>query len=351
MPATYESIAIFPGWNDVPLETVMDQVRALMAKKCVVFLFVHTWQVMEAGDFLHKLTGVDHGAYVFKLWSRKTTKNAPKTVLEGPRGCVLSDTVQVWALQANRPDVHDTRSAQTVVSQKITDVMDHVADHVNTDRRVVVVFGGEEKAPAKVGSTEFDVYSVPEGRVVKKKTFTPSSARKSRVLKAYMEAQDSVQLNRDRRMLARDDSEEFTEEEKVVRQMVADSQMSPTDLAKVFKRCISRKRHAETREEDTPKRKRQATSSGIAAVCQISDALRDFLVEHCDIAVAPEGLPRTEVVKAIPAYVKKHGLNEGRKINLDDNLRGLMQEDPDEEEITFFSIYKHINHNFIKTPK
>tara|TARA_B110000027_G_scaffold131984_1_gene157297 strand:- start:999 stop:2051 length:1053 start_codon:yes stop_codon:yes gene_type:complete len=348
MPPSYESVTIFPGWEDIPQQPVLEQIQALMAKKCVVFLFVHTGQVMQAADFLYKLTEVDHGAYVFKLWCRKTVKKTSKTVCEGPRGCVLSDTVQVWAMQLNRPDVHDVRTMQTVASPRITEVVDHIADHVNTDRRVVVVFGGEEKAPAKVGSTEFDIYSVPEAGIVKKKVFTASSARKSRVLMAYIEAQGSVQLNRDRRMLERPDTDTFTEPEELVRRMVAECQMPSADLAKVLKRTIAKKRRLETQQGKGIKRKRQCANSGIAAVCEISAPLRDFLVEHCSLVVPPEGVPRTEVVKAIPAYVKKHGLSEGRKINVDSNLRALMQGAAEDDEITYFNIYKYINHNFIK---
>lgn len=348
MPSTYESVTIFPGWADAP--DAAEQVRPLLAKKCVVFVFVGAAEVMQAAALLRTLTGLENGAYVFKVWQKLTAKRAPKAVQAGPRGCVLADSVQVWALHVNRPNVHDTRTPQTVAAARVTDLVDHIADHVNTERRVAVVFGGEEKAPAQVGSMEFDVYSVPERAVVKKKAFTPASARKGRMLRAYVETQTATQLNRDRRMLALPDTEGFTDAELVVRRMAADSLMPPAEIEKVLKRAITRKRKLEGQETKGTKRKRGGGgASGIAAVCQISDALRDFLVEHCGLTVPEQGLPRTDVVRAIPAYVKKHGLNQGRQISLDDNLRSLMDHEvADDEVITFFNIYKHINHNFLK---
>lgn len=352
MPS-YESVTVLPGWADVPLDDVVAQVRPLMAKKCVLFVFVGTSELMEAGRLLQGLTGADHGAYVFKLWHRLTNKNAPKLVQAGPRGCVLTDSVQVWALQPNRANVHDTRSPQTVASKKIADVVDHIADHVNTAQRLAVVFGGEEKAGMQVGSTEFDVYSVAEKGMVKKKAFTPASARKSRMLRAYVETQPAVQLGRDRRMLALPETEAFTDAELVVRQMAADSLLPPGEVDQVLKKAIARKRRAEAAgaQGKGTKRKRGAGNSGIAAVCQISEPLRHFLTAHCEMDVPAEGVPRTDVVRAIPAYVKRHGLNEGRRIHLDDNLRALIDHEvPDDEVVTFFNIYKHINHNFLKAP-
>ena len=337
----------------MPLDTVVAQVRPLMAKKCVVFVFVGTTELMEATRLLQSLTDADHGAYVFKLWHKLTTKNTPKLAQAGPRGCVLTDSLQVWALQPNRANVHDTRSPQTIATKKITDVIDYIADHVNTAQRLAVVFGGEEKAGLQVGSTEFDVYSVAEKAMIKKKAFTPSSARKSRMLRAYIETQTPPQLGRDRRMLALPATEDFTDAELVCRQMATDSLLPFEEIDKVLKKVIARKRRAEAANAQGTgtKRKRGAGNSGIAAVCQISDTLRHFLAEHCQIDVPAAGVARTDVVRAIPAYVKKHKLNEGRRIHLDDNLRALLdREVPDDEVVTFFNIYKHINHNFLKAP-
>ena len=85
---SYESVTIFPGWCEgqgLGPESI-ETIRGLMAKNCVVFLFVNGDQVMEAADFLHTLTAVDGGAYVFKSWHKVTVKKVPRTHREGPRG-------------------------------------------------------------------------------------------------------------------------------------------------------------------------------------------------------------------------------------------------------------------------
>lgn len=348
MPASsYESLTVFPGWDECD-DSCIERIQGLMAPKCAVFLVVEGNQVMNAADFLFKLTQVDHGAYVFKLWQRQTTKKAPKTVRQGPRGCVIADTVQIWTLETNRVEMHGGRTFQTVVAQKPTTVMDHIADHVNTNDRVVVLFGDDYQPAVQVGSTEFDIFSVTEDKVVKRKVFSATSARKSRMFKAYIETHDAKQLAQDRKALA-----ENAEEANVLAGMIKDSELEPATLDKMLKSAIAKKRRLEKKKDTTaPKKERSPNTSGIAAVCQVTEALRDFLVEHCEITVPPEGIARTEVVRAIPKYIKRNNLSEGRKVTLDDNLRTLMRQDDIEgQEITFFTIYKFINHNFIKKEK
>ena len=342
--SSYESVTVFPGWDQCD-DSCIERLRSLMAAKCAVFLVVEGNQVMDAADFLFKLTQVDHGAYVFKLWQRQTTKKAPKTARQGPRGCVIADTVQIWALETNRVEMHGTRTFQTVIAQKPTPIMDHIADHVNTNDRVVVLFGDDYQPAVQVGSTEFDIFSVTEDKVVKRKIFSPTSTRKSRMFKAYVETQDARQLTQDRKALA-----ETPEEVEGLTGMIKDSELDPATVDKMLKSAIAKKRRLEKKKDtNAPKKERSPNTSGIAAVCQVTEALRDFLVEHCEITVPPEGIARTEVVRAIPKYIKRNNLSEGRKVTLDDNLRTLMrQEDIEGQEITFFTIYKFINHNFIK---
>lgn len=347
MPSSsYESLTVFPGWDQCD-DSCIERIQGLMAPKCAVFLVVEGNQVMDATDFLFKLTQMDHGAYVFKLWQRQTTKKVPKTARQGPRGCVVADTVQIWALETNRVEMQGNRTFQTVVAQKPTTVMDHIADHVNTNDRVVVLFGDDYQPTVQVGTTEFDIFSVTEDKVVKRKVFSSTSARKSRMFKAYVETHDAKQLLQDRKALA-----ENAEEANVLADMIKDSELDSATVDRMLKNAITKKRRLEKKKDATAVKKRTPNTSGIAAVCQVTEALRDFLVEHCEIVVPPEGIARTEVVRAIPKYIKRKNLSEGRKVTLDDNLRALMrQEDIEGQEITFFTIYKFINHNFIKKPK
>lgn len=352
---SYESVTIFPGWCEgqgLGPESI-ETIRGLIAKNCVVFLFVNGDQVMEAADFLHTLTAVDGGAYVFKSWHKVTVKKVPRTHREGPRGCVVADNVQIWALRLNRPEVHNNKTTQTVVSQKPTEIMDHIADHVNTDQRVAVVFGDHYKPATQIGSTEFDVFSMTEDKIVKSKTFSPQNCRKSRMLKAYVESQDVKQLTTDRKMLSEGCSttEATNENPFVLSDLIQNSGMEIAQVEKLLTRVISKKRKS-AKSKDAKATRPVNRASGIAAKCQITDKLRDFLVEHCELTVPEDGIARTEVVRAIPAYIKKHGLNNGRIVSLDDNLKTLVRdEDVADQEVTFFTIYKFINHNFIKAQK
>lgn len=85
-----------------------------------------------------------------------------------------------------------------------------------------------------------------------------------------------------------------------------------------------------------------ATSGGLNTPVGISAELAEF------VGVSPYSkLARTQVVKFISEYVKKHDLqdpSDRRQIQCDARLRGLLGQD----RVTFFTINKYLSHHFEK---
>lgn len=89
----------------------------------------------------------------------------------------------------------------------------------------------------------------------------------------------------------------------------------------------------------------QRKPSGFAKATYMSPTLCTFL----GVDQGTE-LPRTEVTKRVLAYVKEHNLQNPeskRIINMDDNLRKLLNPEPD-EVVTYFSIQRLMKVHYIK---
>jgi hypothetical protein len=81
--------------------------------------------------------------------------------------------------------------------------------------------------------------------------------------------------------------------------------------------------------------------SGLAAPTLISDELAIFLDKPLGTVMSREAVSR-----AINTYIRVNGLEDGRKINPDENLRNLLRIN-EKDELTYFNIAKHMNHNYI----
>ena len=90
------------------------------------------------------------------------------------------------------------------------------------------------------------------------------------------------------------------------------------------------------------KRRRGKKPTGFASPTEVSMELKQFLSLEKEAKIA-----RTEVTKRIIAYVKDHNLNNGTKIQLDDNLKRIVRMG-EKDELTFFNLQTYINHNFVK---
>lgn len=99
------------------------------------------------------------------------------------------------------------------------------------------------------------------------------------------------------------------------------------------------------------KRKRKAGNrnpSGFVKPTLISDELATFLGKNSGSEMA-----RTEVTREINAYIREHKLQDtqnGRKINADDKLCGLLKLQQG-DELTYFNLQKYMSPHFAKTVK
>ena len=99
------------------------------------------------------------------------------------------------------------------------------------------------------------------------------------------------------------------------------------------------------------KRKRKAGNrnpSGFVKPTLISDELAAFLGKDNGSEMA-----RTEVTREINAYIREHKLQDtqnGRKINADDKLSGLLKLQSG-DELTYFNLQKYMSPHFAKTVK
>ena len=106
-------------------------------------------------------------------------------------------------------------------------------------------------------------------------------------------------------------------------------------MARQIKKLIK-----ESEPEDKPKR-----VSGFAKPMKLSKALCKFLDVSEDHMMA-----RTDVTKAITAYVKEHKLqNESnkRELILDDKLRTIIDA-PEGTQVTFFNLQRYMSPHYVK---
>ena len=118
-------------------------------------------------------------------------------------------------------------------------------------------------------------------------------------------------------------------------------------------RSLEKKAGRELRaaEKASAKRKRKAgnrSPSGFVKPTLISNELAAFLGKQQGTEMA-----RTEVTREINAYIRKQGLQDkdnGRKINADKKLAGLLKLKPN-EELTYFNLQKYMSPHFAKATK
>jgi hypothetical protein len=81
--------------------------------------------------------------------------------------------------------------------------------------------------------------------------------------------------------------------------------------------------------------------SGVAAPTLISDELAIFLDKPLGTVIL-----RETVSRAINTYIRVNGLEDGRKINPDENLRNLLRIN-EGDELTYFNIAKYMKKHYI----
>lgn len=309
-----------------------------------------------------------------------TTKGAKRAdvVQTGRAGTPAASTVSAhWQvlcfLRGPKPPVaFKPRSHQLVEvrgrgeSMDMLPLLDAIADHF------VLPLGGKRAVVGKAGDSGLSEYDVIDSgpkfeTICPARRFNISSARKSRMLKAYLGSVDATTLRHDLDALQTyfAGKDEYDPNRRIISLVPPKDHedfvvLKPSILGQVQaqlkqlrRRGAKNKQSLKSPQQQGAKKRRKGVegASGIGAKTPVSQALRDFLVKKCNVEPfeAAEGIPRTQVVRAIPGYIKANGLATGRNVAPDAELRKLLPRGF-KDDLTYFSVFKHINHNFIKRP-
>jgi len=93
------------------------------------------------------------------------------------------------------------------------------------------------------------------------------------------------------------------------------------------------------------KKEARAKNNGFNKPQVVTDALRAFLKLGAD-----EMISRSQVTKAVNAYVTEKELKNGQNISLDAPLQALLSP-PEGTQITFLNIQKFLNQHYVKQDK
>ena len=274
-------------------------------------------------------------------------------IREGPDKCILTHMTFVWCFTRGEPVRLKPVCTQLVAAKdkNPSQIFDVVADHFqDLDRRLFVT---TPDSSLKKGTSEFATLCVDNDKteLKAKGRFALSSARKSRMFRAHLAQSPVSELLIDRRVLtAYYENQPYDENRPVLSYISNMEDSTRTNVMGMLKSEIASKRRRAPKKTQTPRK--LAKGVGIAKKTPITDVFANFLESACDLKIDRNGkqalVARTEIVKALPAYIKAKNLNQGRVVNYKndpDGLGSLMPENFD-SEITFFSLYKHINHHF-----
>ena len=355
---TYDTVVFASGWAESWDENLDKLKKIVLAPNACVFVEVGTYDLQQCFLFMKEIVPNHILPYVFKLWSKQTLKKERKNVKSGPNGCILSDTSQFWCFPTGKIDFLKTSTSIHIASPKILPVLDEIADHLAHNNRLLVLF---DSSPPPV-TTEFDRYHVGNDTLHVSKNLTLSNARKNRMFKAYLEQTGLKILVEDKKTLTalfKNPDHECSVETAEVLNCLPPANTEDFDTMRpqvlpMLQRSINKKRKQERTSRSNvqpPAKRANAQKSGIAALCPVSDELRAFLVHECSLEVPAEGVARTQVVSALPKYIKNNGLNTGKIITPNEKLQRLLSPAHENETLTFFTMYKYINHHFLRPPK
>lgn len=334
MEREYNVVVLNTGWqNQINPENLP---MPKIAHDACLYILCETTDLFDAFSVAKCFDFSPKTSQVFRLFQRS------RPVRQGPQKTV-SSTHQVL-LCFIRGECHFYRPVgQQMIEGNLNVLLDEISDHTVFDERVLLTY--DQKARS---SSEFDTIVVEndanDTKFIDRRRFDPSTARGPRRLKAYLSKVDLKTLRSDKRTLQNYfNKKPYDETRKIMSYLPLESEKNAV-MAMVNK-TLKRKQN----KDPEKKPNRNTARSGIAKKTLISDALKEFLIKECGLEVADDGIPRTEVVRALPKYIKKEQLNEGRTINVNESLKALFQPDFDfSQEITFFNIYRFINHNFFK---
>ena len=373
------NVVLFPEFEVGAIESQskqMELLRSMMSTDCALFLGVKGDETLQAFDFAREVLGEFEAPYVAFVWNQMTTKNTPRVQHQLPH--LKTSLVFVWCFVRKTDKDEDIilnkNAGHHLIDSRVSqpyELFDAVADHLIFERRLAI--------NAKKATTEFAVWNTqmqddnvnikPMGQL------SVSSSRKTRLLRAYLTKVSRKQLLKDKTNLMNFFQERPHDENSAVLAMIQDKTQKEKEIMGLVRYFLKKKK----REEDiinssndndndnnntnkqqknakgTPSKKRKLQPGvGINKPVLISPEFEAFLKDKAKMSIKDNMVSRVDVVRAISKYIKDKKLNEGRVVMARDDagLSALLQKDtPPEIDITFFNLYRYINHHFIKTPK
>jgi hypothetical protein len=359
MDVVYDCV-FFPStetWADIPPERVDELSKMVAKEQAAMFVGSRGDNVVRACLFAKRM-GFDAEPYLAIAWRHLNVRAEPKMAREGPDKCISTDMTLVWCFARGPLARAKPVSLQSVVAKDTnpSQIFDAVADHFqDLERRLFVTNpGGIKRATSEFATLCIDPASGEQTDLQPRGRFTISSARKGRMFKAHLGQSTLPDLLIDRRVLtAYYEGEPYDENRPVLTYIASMQDNSRTTVMGMIKSAIaSKRRRAQTTSKSKPPTRKLTKGLGIAKKTPITDKFADFLEKSCDLDIDRSGdLPavaRTDVVRALPKYIKAQNLSEGRAVCYTRDPDGLQRILPEgfDQDITFFSLYKHINHHF-----
>lgn len=347
-------------WIDIPPERIEELSKMVAQEEAAMFVGSRGDNVVRACLFAKQM-GFEGEPYLAIAWKHLNVKGEPKMAREGPDKCVSTDMTLVWCFARGAPARVKPVSIQTVVAKDSNpqQIFDVVADHFqDLERRLFVTNpDGIKKGTSEFATLCIDPSSGEQTELQPKGRFTLSSARKGRMYKAHLLQSNLEELMIDKRVLtAYYENEPYDENRPVLTYINNMENNDRTTVMGMLKSAIASKRRRST-VKAKPTGRKLTKGMGIAKKTPITEQFATFLEKSCELEVDRSGecpaVARTDVVRALPKYIKKEKLNDGRAVIYERDPEGLKRLLPDgfEDDITFFSMYKHINHHFIPSNK
>lgn len=369
------NVVLFPEFEVGAIESQsqqMELLRSMMSTDCALILGVKGDETLQAFDFAREVLGDGEfeAPYVAFVWNQMTTKKTPRVQHQLPH--LKTSLLFLWCFVRKTDKDEDVilnkNAGHHLIDSRVSqpyELFDAVADHLIYDRRLAI---NSQKA-----TTEFAVWNtkMQDDNVNIKPTgqLSCSSSRKARMLRAYLTKVSRKQLLKDKTNLMNFYQERPHDENSPVLAMIQDK--TQKEVMGLVRHFLKKKKNEEDiisssnsnnntnkpqkNAKGNPSNKRKLQPGvGINKPVLISPEFETFLKEKAKMSIKDNMVSRVDVVRGMSKYIKENKLNEGRVVNARDDagLSALLKKDtPPEIDITFFNLYRYINHHFIKTKK
>jgi len=361
------NVVFFPEFETGAIDSpeMMDVLRSMLSSDCALFLGVKANQTTQAFDFARQVLkeeAEDLDPYLAFVWNQMTTKCTPK---QHQLEHVKTSLVFVWRFvrKINKDEdiILNKYAGNHIVDSRLSncfEICDQIADHLIWDRRLVI------NPPTKKATTEYAIWNTTDNGEIKRpvgQLNCSSSTRKARIFRAYLQKVSRKQLVKDKTNLMNFYQERPHDENSPILRMIHNK--TQREVMGLVKHFLKKKKEIEDKGSENNnnnkhngnggcggKKRKLIEGVGINKPVPITLELETFLRENAKVTTIHDNkVSRVDVVRGVSKYIKDNNLNNGRvvKAREDPGLSSLLQKDtPPDIDITFFNLYRYINHHF-----